>query len=656
MASKPPEVKILGDATGASKAAREASTALGGLQSALDKAGGFADEAGDKVEQSDTKVDRFGKTADDTRGKVAEFGEDLKRRLGPAGEAAGGTIDKLTAKVGAMPTPMLAGAAATAALVAGMVALGKASLDKFTEATDQVRAAQSILGGTTEEVGKLTAAFNRAGVDADETRDAFSSFASLTREELEELGVRITETADGNVNMTETFYNAVDSINAEADASKKAVLQTKLFGETFHYLAPAINRGTSELRAFGDEAEDMGQLVDDSDIEAAEDLRMAFADVRRAADTLLLTLGSSLAPEVADVISDFARFAQALSNLESKTHIVKTAFGGLLAPLKGIASVAGAAADAMGVTSDASEELAASQEAAEAAALEHKEAQEQLIAAEKEAEEQQKALEDTLRDLEKAEQDAKRAHEDRVNAALGLIDGVHDVEQAERAVERALIDQTRASRDLDTAINEHGAESEEARVAALDLADAEDDVERALVDQARASADARIKTLEAGGANVDAAGKAAIQRDELAKLAGTLAPGSALRLHLEGLIGRLDAIPRHIPVRVTLDQAGISPEIIAGARAQIGAAIGGRAEGGPVRAGTPYLVGEEGPEIFTPRTPGRVISNDDAFAGNGTAIAGNGAGPFADRPIVVNVQLDKKTIAKAVVDYERSRR
>jgi len=36
---------------------------------------------------------------------------------------------------------------------------------------------------------------------------------------------------------------------------------------------------------------------------------------------------------------------------------------------------------------------------------------------------------------------------------------------------------------------------------------------------------------------------------------------------------------------------------------------GARAAGGPVAAGTPYLVGEEGPELFTPATAGAITPN-----------------------------------------------
>ena len=37
-----------------------------------------------------------------------------------------------------------------------------------------------------------------------------------------------------------------------------------------------------------------------------------------------------------------------------------------------------------------------------------------------------------------------------------------------------------------------------------------------------------------------------------------------------------------------------------------------RAEGGPVQAGKPYVVGEKGPEVVIPKADANVVSNDDA--------------------------------------------
>jgi hypothetical protein len=49
----------------------------------------------------------------------------------------------------------------------------------------------------------------------------------------------------------------------------------------------------------------------------------------------------------------------------------------------------------------------------------------------------------------------------------------------------------------------------------------------------------------------------------------------------------------------------------------------GRAAGGPVRAGSPYLVGEMGPELFVPKRSGTIVPNGEA--GGGITVVVNGA-------------------------------
>jgi tape measure domain-containing protein len=64
---------------------------------------------------------------------------------------------------------------------------------------------------------------------------------------------------------------------------------------------------------------------------------------------------------------------------------------------------------------------------------------------------------------------------------------------------------------------------------------------------------------------------------------------------------------------------------------------GGLAGGGPTRAGTPYLVGERGPELFVPGTSGGVMSNSDLRASMGAA-PGSSGGP------VLNMTFETSTI------------
>jgi hypothetical protein len=53
----------------------------------------------------------------------------------------------------------------------------------------------------------------------------------------------------------------------------------------------------------------------------------------------------------------------------------------------------------------------------------------------------------------------------------------------------------------------------------------------------------------------------------------------------------------------------------------IGSFLTGKAEGGPVNSGTPYIVGERGPELFVPSSAGSIVSNKNMLkngAGGGT--------------------------------------
>ena len=76
-----------------------------------------------------------------------------------------------------------------------------------------------------------------------------------------------------------------------------------------------------------------------------------------------------------------------------------------------------------------------------------------------------------------------------------------------------------------------------------------------------------------------------------------------------------------------------------------------RAGGGPTTAGTTYLVGEEGPEIFTSPTDGFITPNDALnFGGAATPVTGAAA------PIMVTttINLDGQQVARVVTNHQAS--
>jgi phage-related protein len=66
---------------------------------------------------------------------------------------------------------------------------------------------------------------------------------------------------------------------------------------------------------------------------------------------------------------------------------------------------------------------------------------------------------------------------------------------------------------------------------------------------------------------------------------------------------------------------------------------GGKALGGPVNAGTSYVVGERGPELFVPTTSGKIIPNDRMGGGGGTVIN-----------LTVNGAIDAEGTARTIIN------
>jgi ElaB/YqjD/DUF883 family membrane-anchored ribosome-binding protein len=71
------------------------------------------------------------------------------------------------------------------------------------------------------------------------------------------------------------------------------------------------------------------------------------------------------------------------------------------------------------------------------------------------------------------------------------------------------------------------------------------------------------------------------------------------------------AIDRAKELRASGDTEG-ADRILATVKRNVNSGIEARASGGPVSADTPYLVGEDGPELFVPRNAGRIVPNGNA--------------------------------------------
>jgi hypothetical protein len=95
-----------------------------------------------------------------------------------------------------------------------------------------------------------------------------------------------------------------------------------------------------------------------------------------------------------------------------------------------------------------------------------------------------------------------------------------------------------------------------------------------------------------------------------------------------------------------------------GGAAKVSESVPGRAIGGSVQAGSPYMVGERGPEMFIPNSSGSIVPNDKM--GGGITVVNNidakGAGPEVDMKIRAAMQQTSQQTILSIQDLMRRRR
>jgi lambda family phage tail tape measure protein len=81
--------------------------------------------------------------------------------------------------------------------------------------------------------------------------------------------------------------------------------------------------------------------------------------------------------------------------------------------------------------------------------------------------------------------------------------------------------------------------------------------------------------------------------------------------------------------------------------------LGGRAAGGPVMANKPYVVGEQGPELFVPNSAGSIATNASM---NKNAGAGSGMGATVNNTYITNniSAIDSRSVAQMFVENRKS--
>lgn len=258
----------------------------------------------------------------DSADSASTFGDTLKAKL--TGEAVISAVKKLgSAMKGlALDAAALSDEIATQSQVTGL------STDTLQEYAYMADLVDVEVGTITGSMAKLTKSMSSASKGSGDAYDAFKR-----------LGVSATN-LDGSLRSNEDVFNdLVDALGGIRNETERDAIAMTLFGKSAKELNPLINAGSKQLKAYAQEAHDVGYVMGKDVIERNLEASDALARMKKAAEATKNTIGSALAPAVTKAATALSKLATGVQNnlgtFKKVGEVVGIATGAFLA-YKGI--------------------------------------------------------------------------------------------------------------------------------------------------------------------------------------------------------------------------------------------------------------------------------------------------------------------------------
>lgn len=422
-----------------------------------------------------------------------------------------------------MSGPVVAGVAAAGTAVAAFTAEG---ISKFVDLAGKVRDFQRVSGASAEEASKLIDVADFFGVSADKAAGGvfkLSQNLDKNRDALAANGVEVAVNADGNTDLVGTLLNVADAYERTTDPVQRNKLVMDAFGKSGRDLVPILARGREELERMFGEVSDQ-EIITEEEKKKAEEYRVAMHDLGDAVENFQMALGQGVIPLVTDFATGISTAVDAANEATDKIGGLGGIFSTVAKGISGLREIS-LVGDSIGDSGDEAEEAAEQTESLNESLEEASEAATGATAA-------HERLTGQFRDTREEVEDLTEEMHKQLDVTNELIDASLGYEGALNRTEDALDDYWKAGQQTKEQGGDNAAVTEAIERASLDAAEA-------ILGQSRAAVQYAEDLKALNGDTLSAAEAARIQREDLQKVANTLAPTEPLRVRLEGYIAQL---------------------------------------------------------------------------------------------------------------------
>jgi len=254
----------------------------------------------------------------DLEKQYKDFGSVASQQMKAVGESlkeAGGKVSDFGEKLAPV-------SGAAAAIGTGLLKLGYDAV----QTADDLNTLAKQTGFSTEEIQKMQYASDLIDVSFEDIAGALKKFKSKidpSNKSLQALGVSVTD-ANGNLrNSTDVFQDAIKALSLIQNETERDQMAMELFGKSADSLAGIIDDGGAALAAYGQQAQDLGLILDQDTLDSLNATNDTIDQMKAQISATMGVVGAQVVPVIAPLLEKIGalvtKVAQKLADLNPET-------------------------------------------------------------------------------------------------------------------------------------------------------------------------------------------------------------------------------------------------------------------------------------------------------------------------------------------------
>ena len=301
------------------------------------------------LNNAEAELNNLNNQFDENKQKIADSGKEM----GNLGDVVNGLTSKLGIQLpdgmkssmnamGSLDASSLALAGTFAAVAAAIVKVEKAMISMTKESAsfaDNIITLSMQTGQTTDQLQEFSYATELIDVSVDTLQGSLTKLTNNmqdtmngtgnAKDSFDALGVSVTN-ADGSMrSANDVFYETIDALGKVKNETERDAMSMDIFGRSAQDLNPLIIQGSDTLKAYADEAHNVGYVLDEEALSALGAVDDAYQRLQKTQEGVKNQLAAEFAPYLEEFYGDATQGVKDLGKAIKDSGIVD-AFGMLL--------------------------------------------------------------------------------------------------------------------------------------------------------------------------------------------------------------------------------------------------------------------------------------------------------------------------------------